>query len=480
MAEAHTAQTCPEDGGTVQLCEASPVHTWIHMIGGTITETSIFRWIVKAPAKAGALAGWFQQGCGVISSIAIIPMLTSKLGLYDAGRWLSLSAGVQIAGLTDMGLTIVYARQIAYSLGLKVLGARVTPGFVDTRPGWPGVLQVYATAKNDFRKVYVAALILVVAFFGFICSRKVNDGSADIIGVCCFLGASYILTIALKPGVALMEGVGGLAIARVLTGSGQLVTMAGILVLLNGGFRLLALSAWVCFVSLGVLMLQKLLVTIILSPHRSHHSSEVPDGSLFKLALPFGLVNLGAFLAAQIQVPLLGAMVGPAAVPAYYSAQRLAQFASLACMQLVLPQLPLFTMEFAQGDRRIWKRRMVSCIRNVTCFAVLASVAFFLSVNSVVGYMTSGKLLDRSVVLVMSVDLFLLCASVVWGHFVIASGNATLAYFNLCAGIVNVLIISIFLGGCGLIAVPVAALVSGLLFSYSGSLILGWKLLRRC
>jgi hypothetical protein len=92
--------------------------------------------------------------------------------------------------------------------------------------------------------------------------------------------------------------------------------------------------------------------------------------------------------------------------------------------------------------------------------------------------MSHGQHLEPEIIALMAVDLLFMCSSVVWGHYAIAAGNSSLAFINLAAGGANVLLLATFLGSRGIVAVPLASLISGAFTSYAGCWILGWRLLR--
>jgi O-antigen/teichoic acid export membrane protein len=281
--------------------------------------------------------------------------------------------------------------------------------------------------------------------------------------------------------------------------------MLGTVSLLFSGLGLRALAVWVLIVNTLLWLVQRSIVAGILGriglgkggaellifhkamdassrsenpyPFNAETSIKVPVG-LLAIAWPFGLVNLGAFLVGQIQVPMIASIIGIQAVPAYYAAQRLAQFSSLACMQMILPQLPLFTRELGQNSLQAARRRMIRSVQLVSLTAICIALCYYLTANSIVRFMSHGQHLEPEIIALMAVDLLFMCSSVVWGHYAIAAGNSSLAFINLAAGGANVLLLATFLGSRGIVAVPLASLISGAFTSYAGCWILGWRLLR--
>ena len=49
-------------------------------------------WLRRNPVRAATLAGWYQQGCSVVSGLLIIPFLIHYLGAERAGIWFTRRA----------------------------------------------------------------------------------------------------------------------------------------------------------------------------------------------------------------------------------------------------------------------------------------------------------------------------------------------------------------------------------------------------
>src|SRR2546423_995001 len=130
---------------------------------------SLVRWLKSHPARAGALAGWYQQACGALAALIAVPLVIKNLGASDAGLWFSFQSILAIINLTDFGLSFVFSRQIAYSLKAKGETLAGSPDFLLTRVGWEGVSDVYEASRRMFRWVsLVGLLVLVVLYHGIL------------------------------------------------------------------------------------------------------------------------------------------------------------------------------------------------------------------------------------------------------------------------------------------------------------------------
>src|SRR3989442_2466787 len=76
-------------------------------------SASIRTWIANHPARVGTMAGWYQQACGALAALVVLPMVVKTLNAASAGLWFSFQSLLLIINLTDFGLSFVVARQVA-------------------------------------------------------------------------------------------------------------------------------------------------------------------------------------------------------------------------------------------------------------------------------------------------------------------------------------------------------------------------------
>jgi O-antigen/teichoic acid export membrane protein len=192
-----------------------------------------------------------------------------------------------------------------------------------------------------------------------------------------------------------------------------------------------------------------------------------------------GLVNLSSFLVSYVQVPLLGLFLGPQGVPAFYLAQRLGQMGTLGVMQLIHPQLPLFTQELAAGQSAAARSRLKRSVLWVTASGLGVQALFFLvSPVLVEWWLGPGRYVPNAVLLVMALDYGLMIAAVVWAQFVLAAGSNPFLWSTLLSGVVNVVLLSWSVPRFGLVGAAAASLLTGVLINYCYGPRKGWALWR--
>src|SRR5881396_273211 len=123
------------------------------------------KWVQEHPARAGTLAGWYQQGCGALAALIVMPLVIRGLASESAGLWFCFQNMLAIINLTDFGLSFVVARQISYSLHVGTGLAQERSDFIPTRGGWQGVSDVYYASCALFRRVGLAALAILILLY---------------------------------------------------------------------------------------------------------------------------------------------------------------------------------------------------------------------------------------------------------------------------------------------------------------------------
>src|SRR5438477_4475427 len=199
---------------------------------------SLRNWIEAHPARAGTLAGWYQQGCGALAALIAVPLVIKNLGPSDAGLWFSFQSMLAIINLTDFGLSFVVSRQVAYSL--RAIGERAEdcPDFLPTRIGWAGVSDVYEVSRKMFRWVSLLGLVVLVILYHIILplGKLLPASTIDMALAWYLLGMATVLSLQTKPHQALLEGLARFYLTRFVAGTYQLAAGFGAVgVLLAGG-----------------------------------------------------------------------------------------------------------------------------------------------------------------------------------------------------------------------------------------------------
>jgi O-antigen/teichoic acid export membrane protein len=428
-------------------------------------------WIVDHQVRAGALAGWYQQACGAVAALVAIPLVIKNLGSSDAGLWFSFQSILAIITLTDFGLSFVISRQVAYSLTATTENFTGDSDFIPHCLGWTGVGEVYEASRRLFRWVSFGGLLILVFLYHVVLplGKLLPAVTADTTIAWYLLGAATLVSLQAKPHQAVLEGLAKLYVTRFLSGTFQLASGFGAVAVLLWGGGLKEMALVVSIASACNYAVIRWLVKWQVGP-RLPPVSQLPEGLLrqfLRISAPMGILNLSAFCVSSIQVPLIGSLLGPKVVPAFYLAQRIGQVLNQAVTQLVQPQLPLFTQDLAAGNTQGARQRMKETIVWVTGLAVAVNAFFFLF-SPVLAQLWVGPshYVTRPVLLLMSIDYLILSAAVVWGLFVLASGTNPFVFSTVMAGILNVGLCAAVVPTVGMIGVPMATLIAGLCTNY--------------
>ena len=440
-------------------------------------------WIASHPGKSGTIAGWYQQGCGAFGQFLTFPLIIHRLSHVDQGIWFAFQVLLGGINLADFGLTFILTRQVAFSLSLREGSTAENTDFIMTHPGWRGVADVLSLSKRIFHVLgliaaaALAVVYLVVTHFG----NMVPNANSKTLAAWCLLGCGTIFSLQAKPAQAVVEGVAKVYLTRFVVGTCQLLTAAGVITCLLAGGGMVAMAGAVA----AVMIVQWAALQMIaarqgpLAQFKDAPPSTGLAGKLIRVAVPMGVLNASAFAISYIQVPLLGMVLGPLIVPAFYLAQRIGQTLNLAVTQLVGPQMPLFTRELAAGDTDSSRRRMKRTLFWAT-LAVAAANVFLLLASPVIVklWVGPGRYVDATTLALMSLDYLLLGSSVIWAQFVFASGRNPYVYTTTLCAAMNVGLIFLLCPHFGLVGIPLATLTSGLLTNYWYTVFTGMKLMR--
>ncbi len=432
----------------------------------------ILNWSQSHPARAAVLAGWYLQGCSIFGAVVAIPFILRLLGRSDAGLWFSLQGFLTMLGLADFGFSLAISRQAAYSLKLTETNrAAPAPDLIETRPGWPGVSELYASSRVIFWRVTaIAGIALILLYHAVLPHTKlIETHTLQTALIWYALGASILLNLQTRLSQSFLDGIGFMFLERLISGSYALLwNIASVIALLIAP-GILGMSLAV----LGASLLQFVAMHLALSRFAARQmdfkmpASKPLISRLWKVALPFGFVNSGVYLIGTIQIPLLGSILGPAAVAPYYLAARISQTLGAAVQQVTVTQSPLFTQQIAATDINGAKFRMSRTICIGMLLYLMASLfLYFGSPPLVKMWVGSGQYVGRDVLLLVTVNFLVAGLSVVPGHFVLASGSNPFALMTLVQGILTVLGVIFLCPIIGIAGVPFSSLIAGLFTNY--------------
>ena len=275
----------------------------------------MFSWCARHPARAGSLAGLFQQACTIGIAVILIPVTTSFLRPEEAGLWFAFQGLVAMISMVDLGFGFAISRQTAFTFG-KSDEVKATGDFIELGSGSLGIHRLFILT----RKLYaiLSALGVILALLAYeIFSRVGNLIPEGISGARMgWYGVAFAAIILIFTGgyASFLNGLGAVYQTRLAAGLYQLAAGigAGIAAWLGGGLALMSASFAVCSVIYLIAvsgLLRKLIPRL-----ENGDPPEPPDGSLRLLAraaLPVGTVNVFSSLVYMAQPPLLGILVGP-------------------------------------------------------------------------------------------------------------------------------------------------------------------------
>ena len=449
------------------------------------SSSAIIEWIERHPAKAGAIAGWYQQLASGIITLAIIPLIIHRLSKEGAGIWFSFQNLSAIVVLTDFGIGFVIARQTAFSKAAGTENAARPPGdFIATTPGLAGVAELHAATRVIFNRVIFVAVALLVIIYELILphGQLLRGQSSALRPAWYLLGMSAILVLRSTQYLAFIDGLGKMFVSRFLSGTYQFV--CGIAVIIALLFvRDITVLAIVTVVVTGL---------YLLTAQRVFHGSLENEAahvvparadlvrSVWKVAVPMGIVGVGNYFVSLAQVPLLGSLLGPALVAPFYTAQKIGQTLNVAVTQATQPQMPLFTHALAAGQSNAALHRMERIIRLTLAVAIILNVGFFLFSPLFVNvWMGPGHYVDRLTLGLLAITYLVAVVTVVAGSFVLSSGINPFMWSALAMGLLSVFGCFVFAPRLGVAGIALSGLVAGTLSNYWYFPYRAWRLRRQ-
>lgn len=138
-----------------------------------------------------------------------------------------------------------------------------------------------------------------------------------------------------------------------------------------------------------------------------------------------------------------------------------------AIVQIYHPQIPIFTMDYSRGDFTQALRRMRRALILISFVAFSTFLVFYIASPFLVKlWVGEGKYVGRDVLMLMSLDYFILCVVSVFGQFVLASGKNPFVASTLINAGLNLTLTIILCFKFGLLGLPMSTLFSGLLTNY--------------
>jgi O-antigen/teichoic acid export membrane protein len=442
----------------------------------------LWQWSERRPARAGAVAGWFQQGCGMAVALLLIPVVTRMLPPSEAGIWFSLVGVTTMLSMLDWGFGFAISRQAAFTLGAKETTV-AKDEFIHLHHGWKGIGQLYHLTRQLYRIIAVGVLLAglaafeVLLHFGNLLPR---EASSDL-RICWYsmVLASGVVIFTVGQ-AAFLNGLGAVYQTRALSGLYQILSGVGAAaaVLSGGGLAAMGLSYLVVAVFYHWAM--RGLLAKRLAPVRWEECPAAPKGSLkglAKAAVPIGVINASGMMIFTFQPTLVGIFLGAEKVTAVYFAIKLGTSLHVLALQIHAASLPFFTRMLAGGSTAEARNYMRKTLL-ISWSAALIAMVFFVVAAPYIAPLFIGSIpfVSQGFIVLMAVDLLLLGVTVPMAQSVLASGRNPFAVPVVLTGISSLALAAILIPRFGVIGVPLATLLANVAFHERSYVVEMWRL----
>jgi len=447
----------------------------------------LVHWPERRPTRAGALAGWFQQGCGMAVALLLIPVVTRALSASEAGIWFALVGLTTLLTMLDWGFGFAISRQVAFTIGANEK-TEAHAEFIDLHHGWIGIGQLYRLTHRLYWIIGAAVVVLglgtleILVLFGNLLPREVSME----LRICWYSmvlsSAVVIFTVGQS---AFLNGLGAVYQSRALSGLYQLFAgiLAAVAVWTGGGLAAMGISYLIMAVAYHVAIRRALRRRLQQVPWSS--CPITPKGSLHGLAKAagrMGIINASGMMIFTIQPTLIGILLGADQVTAVYFAIKLGVSLHGLALQIHAAALPFFTRMLANGDVVEARRYIVKTLLT-TWSAGLAGMLAFVGLAQYIAPIFIGDIpfVSSGFIVVLAMDLFLLGLTVPMAQSVLASGRNPFVLPVILTAISSLALTLLLVPRFGSIGVPLATLAANVLFherAYIAQMIKLWRQLK--
>jgi len=391
---------------------------------------------------------------GFIQFRLIIEFLPKDL----AGIWfLFLNIGAYLAYF-DLGISPTVSRELGFISG------RIN---LDNQAAIHEISDLLATCIRLFRSLALFVFIACLIFGGLLIYKVVPVVARMEIGIAWLifsLGASF--NIAGGAWFAALYGLGHVATERVLRGLTQLFGLCLCAVFLYAGFGIIGLA--------GAWALQGLAVRVagLIVLHRTCPFLRTTHGtasrSIFKkIAVPsmkLAATGLGAILILQTDNIIIASVIGPASIPPYEAATRLAYYCSGLAMLIIGSSTPFISKLSAAGDRDSLRRLLLKNIRySMSLMIVLVAFFAIFSERAIQIWLGNGNFVGYPVVWILLAMLTLEVHHNILGSATMATGRVIFHWVALGAGLLNIVLTLVLVRHLGLLGVALGTLLAQIL-----------------
>jgi O-antigen/teichoic acid export membrane protein len=444
----------------------------------------LLQWPAQHPARAGALAGWLQQGASLGSAILLIPVVTGNLAPSEAGMWFVFQSLVGMIGFADLGFGFAIARQVAFTHGGGVGQGDRKDDFVALKQGQEGIAQLLQLTRRLYFILSMFGFLLAITIFEVLVNfGQMAAASTLDVRLCWYaLTVAVVFTILAGGQAAFLNGLGQVYQTRLIAGVCVVLAAGGAAFAAWVGWGLAAMGT--CFAAAAVVQFAgTTMLRRRAAPLLSVGSFErAPAGSLrslAKAALPIGGVNAFGALIYSAQTPLLGFLLGPEKVAPFYLAQKIGLACNLAVLHTFSPHMPFFTQTVGRRDYSSALKMMKTVLARTAVLQIAVSLAFFFFSPLVASVLLQrGDYVTTGVLALLALDFCLAGLSVNWAWFVLASGKNPFVITTTITGLLTVAMTVILVPRMGIAGIPLGALIANLAANHWFNLLRGIQLLK--
>jgi O-antigen/teichoic acid export membrane protein len=277
--------------------------------------------------------------------------------------------------------------------------------------------------------------------------------------------------------LAVLEGSGQLTTSRLITGTQQFISVAGLATISTSTKSLIALAIWQLLVAIATRLLLTCFLRAIASAPANRLTSQQAE-LLWKSSWPFGILFCGTFLYGNTQVPMLGAVVDPESIASFYVVQRILYFTSLGAHQVVMAAVPRFTYLLGGGKhveaRLLLKRGLFVGIVLQTTGAICAMMGLRLFGYDIFNIAPMSSAFE----ILYVVDIICMGVTNMFAIFVIASGRNPVWGLTLIGGVTNLVFGMFAASHWGVESLPIVSLLVGGATFYGANSIYFFRLIK--
>ncbi|MDL2353502.1 MAG: hypothetical protein QFC78_11740 [Pseudomonadota bacterium] len=405
----------------------------------------------KSRLAQGTAAGFYGLAMQLLVQLLSVPVLTRSWGLGGYGAWVLLYSVPALLAMADLGLTTAGANAMthAVALGDRPRAARIMM-----------VLRLITVAAG-LGLLGLAALAVLVVFpgsldFGSVLPREQAVPTALLLGLYGFLALINGVTLAAFRAADAFASSGFMFQTIVLV---EALAALG-LALLGGSQPQVALAY------LAVRLAGTLLLSLTLrrkAPWLREASWHIDRRELSALIRPAlaALVLPGAqAVAIQGSVMAIGAVGGPAAIPAFSVVRTLSRTALQFAYRFNIASMTRYTVFVAQDNEARTNQLVVLNLAVMAAMVVPAAVALLLIGQPFVRLWTGGMVAPGMPLLALMVAAML--GNAAWGPLsnllLAVNRHASFTYFYLVAAVVGVAAGAVLVGKMGAVGMAWAML----------------------